>query len=219
MSCSNSKRCARASSEFGRHRARKNGRSVITTKWQPAFDTMAAALVTLLYGLSLIVWLDSVNIETTNGLWKSLQVEGWKADPDGSALDRSNYLYFPTMALLGRLLDFLGVYPDKTFKQLAVINAVAASIAVAIVHRLVWRLTSRRDLAAIAGLFQFGCGFFLVLSVGNEDIMPSFTPVLAAMAMAALWFEAPTIRQVIATAAMFTEGWLGDWRLMIPALA
>ena len=41
-------------------------------------------------------------------------------------------------------------------------------------------------------MFHFGCGFFLLLAVISEDIMPGYTLVLGAMALAGLWFDRPT---------------------------
>jgi len=37
----------------------------------------------------------------------------------------------------------------------------------------------------LASVLHFGCGFFLLLAVINEDIMPGYTLVLIAMALAA----------------------------------
>ena len=52
----------------------------------------------------------------------------------------------------------------------------------------------------------------------SEDIMPGYTLVLAAMALAGLWFDRPTIARVALVGALFTLGWLIEWRLMFPTL-
>ena len=147
-----------------------------------------------------------------------MDVESWKANYRTAELRAPNYLYYPTMALLGHVLDGLGIFAGKTWKQLALINVGFAAVAVMIVHHLVGRLTGRRDLAAIAAIFQMGCGFFLVLAITNEDIMPSFTFMLGAMSAASLTFAAPTTRQVIGVGLLFTAGMLGEWRLLFPVL-
>jgi hypothetical protein len=101
---------------------------------------------------------------------------------------------------------------------LAVINVVFAGFAVALIYCVVRHLTGRRDIALLAAIAQLGCGFFLSLAVSNEDIMPSYTIVLAAMVLATLWFPTPSPRQVAIVAVVFTLGWLVEWRLMFPAL-
>ena len=168
--------------------------------------------------LCLMVWLDNVHLNTTNGLWKSVNVGDWKADPGTAALDPSNYLYYPLMAALCHLLDLLDVHRGKVWQQLAVISVAFGALAVAIVYWLVRRLTNRRAIAALAALVHLGSAGFLSLAVSNEDIMPSYTVILAAMAMASMWFAAPTPRQVAAVAVVFTVGWLMEWRLMFPLL-
>jgi hypothetical protein len=185
---------------------------------QSCWDILAIGLAGFAFMLGLLLWLDNVHINTTNGMWKSIFVESWKADFRSSRLDPSNYLYYPLVALLCRGLDLLGVHADQTWRQLGLISVGFAACALAIVYWLVRRLTGRRDLAAIAVLVHLGSAFFLALGVSNEDILPSYTLVLAAMAMAALWFSAPSVRQVVVVATVFTLGWLIEWRLMFPTL-
>ena len=57
-----------------------------------------------------------------------------------------------------------------------------------------------------------------MLAITNEDIMPSYTVTLAAMALAAVWFARPTPARVLVVSVVFSLGWLGEWRLMFPAL-
>src|SRR5690348_14982220 len=79
-------------------------------------EVVAIGVLASLLLLCLMVWFDNVHINTTNGLWKSVNVNDWKADFRNAPLDPSNYLYFPAMAALCRLLDWLGVYTDQTWK-------------------------------------------------------------------------------------------------------
>lgn len=187
-------------------------------RWPAAGDGPLIGLICMAIAVGLILWFDNVHLETTNGLWKSLEVDDWKADYRTAVLRAANYLYLPAMAVLGHVLDGLGIFAGKTWKQLALINAAFAAIAIMIVHHLVRRLTGRRDLAAIAAFFQMGCGFFLLLAITNEDILPPFTFMLGAMAAASLTFAAPTPRQVIGVALLFSAGMLGEWRLLFPVL-
>lgn len=151
-------------------------------------------------------------------MFKSTLVKVWKADFRTARLDPSNYLYYPLLGLLCRGLDWLGIDGDRTWRQLALVNVGFAAVATAIVYAMVRRLTARRDIALIATFFHLGGGYFLSLAISNEDILPSYTFVLAAMAMAAPGFREPSPARVAATAAVFTLGWLIEWRLMFPTL-
>lgn len=181
-------------------------------------DIVIVGTVSVLFLLGLIDWLDNVHLNTTNGMWKSVTVDSWKANFRAAPLDPSNYLYYPEMSLLSRLLDLVGIRTGQTWRQLALINACFAAVGVGFVYWMVRRLTGRRDIAAVAALVQIGSAFFLTLSLSNEDILPSFTPVLAAMTLAAVWFAQPTPGQVATVAVVFTFGWLGEWRLIFPVL-
>jgi hypothetical protein len=60
------------------------------------------------------------------------------------------------MALLSRLLDWLGIYSGETWKQLAAINAAFAGAAVASVFTLIRNLTGRPFVDLVAALFHLG---------------------------------------------------------------
>ena len=104
------------------------------------------------------------------------------------------------------------------WKQFAYLNALWASLAIVFVYAFVHRVTGSAWAAALAACFHFGCGFFLLLAVISEDIMPGYTLVLGAMLLAGLWFDRPSHRRVALVGALFTLGWLIEWRLMFPTL-
>ena len=104
------------------------------------------------------------------------------------------------------------------WKQFAYLNAFWASLCVVFVYAFVHRVTASIWAAALAACFHFGCGFFLLLAVISEDIMPGYTLVLGAMVLAGLWFDRPSHRRVALVGALFTLGWLIEWRLMFPTL-
>jgi hypothetical protein len=174
--------------------------------------------ISLLLLCGLIGWLQNVHILTNNGMYKSIQAEPWIADPANARLDQSNYLYFPLYGAMARALDALGILRGEAWKQFAYLNALWASLAVAFVYGLIHRLTGDSRAAACAACFHLGCGYFLLLAIINEDIMPGYTLVLAAMALAALWFDRPTNMRAAIVAAIFTLGWLIEWRLIFPTL-
>jgi len=158
---------------------------MISRRWEP-IGVAVAGFIAL---LSLILWLDNVHIATMNGMYKSIQLEAWIDAPASARLDPSNYIYFPLYAALCRLLDWIGVFRGLAWKQIAVLNAAMAGLALASIYTLIRYLTGRRDAAVLASVLHFGCGFFLLLAVINEDIMPGYTLVLIAMALAAARFD------------------------------
>ena len=182
--------------------------------WQLA----SAFVLSLLVLIGLIDWLQNVHIITSNGMYKSIQAEPWIADPAHARLDPSNYLYFPLYGALARVLDALGILRGVPWKQFAYLNALWASLAVVFVYAFVHRVTGSAWAAVLAACFHFGCGFFLLLAVISEDIMPGYALVLGAMVLAGLWFDQPSHRRVALVGALFTLGWLIEWRLMFPTL-
>jgi hypothetical protein len=182
--------------------------------WQLA----SAFVLSLLVLVGLIDWLQNVHIITSNGMYKSIQAEPWIADPAHARLDPSNYLYFPLSGALARVLDALGILRGVPWKQFAYLNALWASLAVVFVYGFVHRVTGSAWAAVLAACFHFGCGFFLLLALISEDIMPGYTLVLGAMVLAGLWFDRPSHRRVALVGALFTLGWLIEWRLMFPTL-
>jgi hypothetical protein len=174
--------------------------------------------ISLLVLCGLIDWLQNVHIITANGMYKSIQAEPWIADPAHARLDPSNYLYFPLYGALAHGLDAFGILRGVPWKQFAYLNALWASLAIVFVYAFVHRVTGSVKVAALAACFHFGCGFFLLLAVISEDIMPGYTLVLGAMVLAGLWFDRPNHRRVALVGALFTLGWLIEWRLMFPTL-
>jgi len=187
---------------------------MVSRRWEP----IGVAVIGLIVLQGLILWLDNLHIATQNGLFKSLYIKAWIDTPASARLEYSNYIYFPVYAALCRFLDWIGVHRSMPWRQLAVLNATAASLALAAVYALIRDLTGRRDVAVLATLFHLGCGFFLLLGVINEDIMPGYALVLSAMALAAARFDRPRPAAVIGVGVLFTLGWLFEWRLMFPTL-
>lgn len=168
--------------------------------------------------VALVVWHDNAQGITGNGIFKAIVVRQWATTPDTAPLDPSNYLYYPLMGRLCWLLDGLGFMAGDPRRQLAFIHTFFGAASVAIIYLLIRQLTASRAIAAIASLFHFGGAFFLYLSISNEDIVPSYTLILASMAMASLWFARPRLGQVAMVGVVFTLGWLMEWRLMFPTI-
>lgn len=182
------------------------------------WPTALAFLLSLVLLCSLIGWLQNVHMITANGMYKSIQAEPWIADFRHARLDPSNYLYFPLYGASAKLLDALGVLRGVAWKQFAYLNAFWASIATAAIFAFVARLGGDLRVAALAALFHAGCGIVLLLSVINEDIMPTYALLLISMLLAASWFDRPTVGRVIAVGVLFTLAWLVEWRVIFPTL-
>jgi hypothetical protein len=190
-----------------------------TVKVGSGTDTALLAAGTFVLLVGIILWFDNAQgFLTGNGVFKSAELKPWISDPASAVLYPSNYLFYPLYGELCRLLDALGVLAGDPRRQLTILNAASASLCVGIVHRLAYALTADRLLALSGALFHLACSYVLMLAITNEDIMPSYTITFAAMALAAVWFAAPTPARVLAVSVVFSLGWLSEWRLMFPAL-
>jgi hypothetical protein len=180
---------------------------------------LAVIFITALAGLVWLVgWLDNPQALTSNGVFKAMTVRDWLNDPVKTPLDPSNFHYYPLMALLCHLLDLMGVQPGDPRRQIALINCLFGAVCLCIVYLLARAVTGRRDVAWAAAAFHLGGAFFLNLSISNEDIIPSYTFLLGAMALAAVWFVNPTPTRIAIVAVVFALSWLFEWRLMFPTL-
>jgi hypothetical protein len=175
-----------------------------------------AFLLSLIVLCSLIGWLQNVHMLTTNGMYKSISAEAWITDFRHAKLDASNYLYYPLNGASAKLLDALGILRGVAWKQFAYLNAFWGSVATAAIFVFVARLSGDLRVATAAALFHLGCGFVLLLSLINEDIMPAYAVLLVSMLLAAAWFDRPTPGRVIAVGVVFTLAWLIEWRLIFP---
>ncbi len=169
--------------------------------------------------VAIILWFDNAQGGLTgNGVFNSFQLKPWVVDPANAPLYPSNYLYYPVYGALCRLLDLLGIFAGDPRRQITILNAVSASFCAGAVYFLARSLTQSRPVALLAALFHLACNFVLLLAIINEDIMPSYTLMFASMALAAVWFPRPDAARVVAVSALFTLGWLFEWRLMFPTL-
>lgn len=169
--------------------------------------------------VAIVLWFDNAQGGLTgNGVFKSLELKPWVVDPAGAPLYPSNYLYYPLYGALCRLLDLLGVFAGDPRRQMTILNAVSCALSLGIVYLLVRTLTGVRLVALLAALFHLASSFVMFLAIINEDIMPSYTVLLAAMALGAVWLAKPTTSRVLAVSVLFSLAWLMEWRLMFPTL-
>jgi len=169
--------------------------------------------------IALILWFDNAQGGLTgNGVFKSLELKPWVVDPASAPLYPANYLFYPVYGALCRGLDLLGVFVGDPRRQITILNAVSASLCLCAVYLMVRALTGDRLVALLTALFHIASSFVMFLAIVNEDILPSYTLLFAAMALGAVWFARPTTARVVAVAALFSLAWLFEWRLMFPTL-
>ncbi|MDP3158832.1 MAG: hypothetical protein Q8N31_02360 [Reyranella sp.] len=169
--------------------------------------------------IALILWFDNAQGGLTgNGVFKSLELKPWVTDPASAPLYPANYLFYPVYGALCRVLDLLGVFAGDPRRQITILNAVSASLCLCAVYLMVRAVTGDRLVALLTALFHIASSFVMVLAIVNEDILPSYTLLFAAMALGAVWFARPTVARVVAVAALFSLAWLFEWRLMFPTL-
>ncbi len=184
----------------------------------------AADLALLVIGggallIAIVLWFDNAQGGLTgNGVFKSLELRPWVVDPANAPLYPANYLYYPLVGALCRLLDFLGVFASDPRRQITIINAVSGGLCLAVVYLLIRAVTGDRLVALLAALFHLASSFVMFLAIINEDIMPSYTVLLAAMALGSVWLARPSAGRVIAVSVLFSLAWLMEWRLMFPTL-
>ena len=169
--------------------------------------------------IAIILWFDNAQGGLTgNGVFKSLELKPWVTDPAHAPLYPANYLFYPLYGALCRLLDLLGIFAGDPRRQMTILNAVSCSLCLGIVYLLIRRVTGERVVALLAALFHLASSFVMFLAIINEDIMPSYTVLLAAMALGSMWLAQPTTARVVAVSALFSLAWLMEWRLMFPTL-
>lgn len=169
--------------------------------------------------IAIVLWFDNAQGGLTgNGLFKSLELKPWVIDPANAPLYPSNYLFYPLYGALCRLLDLLGVFAGDPRRQMTILNAVSCALSLGIIYLLIRNLTGVRVVALLAALFHLASSFVMFLAIINEDVMPSYTVLLAAMALGAVWLAKPTAPRVLGVSVLFSLAWLMEWRLMFPTL-
>ena len=152
------------------------------------FGTIADLALLVLGGsallIAIVLWFDNAQGGLTgNGVFKSLELKPWVVDPANAPLYPSNYLFYPLYGALCRLLDLLGVFAGDPRRQMTILNAVSCALSLGIVYLLIRILTGDRLVALLAALFHLASSFVMFLAIINEDIMPSYAVLFAAMAL------------------------------------
>ena len=169
--------------------------------------------------IALILWFDNAQGGLTgNGVFKSLELKPWVVDPANAPLYASNYLFYPVYGALCRLLDLLDVFAGDPRRQITLLNAVSASLCAGAAYLLARAMTGDRAIGWLTAAFHLATSHVMFLAIVNEDIMPSYTVMFAAMALGAIWFARPSAARVAAVSVLFSIGWLFEWRLMFPTL-
>ncbi len=160
-----------------------------------------------------VAYMDNTNINTTNGLWKSLDVAKW-VEWEEPKLDRANLIYHPTTALMVTMLSERVFGP--TWKRMAYVNGIWGGVSLACLFVVMQLLGFGRIPSICAVLFQGTCGFFLTCSIMSEDIMGGIALMMLTVMMAVITSFRPTFWKIAMTALLFDLTWLFEWRLQVP---
>src|SRR5882724_1027676 len=101
-------------------------------------DPYIADLALLVIGggallIAIVAWFDNAQGGLTgNGVFKSLELKPWVVDPANAPLYPANYLYYPLLGALCRLLDFLDIFAGDPRRQITIVNAVSGGLALGI---------------------------------------------------------------------------------------
>lgn len=162
--------------------------------------------------------LQSMHFATTNGLWKSITLNEYSADPGWHRIIPANALLYPLHAMFGSVYDLFPFLPIERWRQMGLTNGFFGALSAGVCYFFAYRWTQRHHVAFLASSAYCFAGFVYLHAVTNEDIMPAYFFCLTAMFLAADWFTAPRIWQVVVVSAILSIGWLIEWRVMFPAL-
>src|SRR4029079_8309324 len=102
----------------------------------------------------IIAWFDNAQgFLTGNGVFKTVELRPWISNPEQAPLYPSNYLFYPFYGALCRGLDALGVLAGDPRRQLTILNAASAALALCVVWPLALALGARRAGAAVTRQF------------------------------------------------------------------
>ena len=178
-------------------------------------DLLAVFVISAIVFLALFAYLDNTNINTTNGLWKSLRVKEWVENSPGKYIDNANVLLFPVNGLIVR---YMPEWVGPVYRRMAMLNCFYGALGVAALYALLRGLSISRIASACGAIFQAGCAFFLICAISSEDIMPAVAFLMAACAVVAWTWDRPSYVGVFLAAQPFSLAWLFEWRLLVPSL-
>jgi hypothetical protein len=196
-------------------RSRDIGRTLTRADWGAALLVWLVASVLL---LAFETYLQNAHIETTNGLWDSIELRQWLDHPSWAGIDFGNAIYLPVYGGLCEALTWIGVFPDMLWRQMTVLDAVLAAFGLAGVYLFVAAWLRNRRVASLAVALYGGSAFYLLCSMTDEWDMPPQSFILFATLLACAWFARPNIRRIAAVAVLFSVSWLFEWRVLFPAL-
>ncbi len=108
---------------------------------------------------------------TFNGVWKSLSFSEYKSG-NTSALENGGILYYPFLKVFTKLLNFN--HPTEYYKAIVYFNGICSSFTLSIFFLFAKNILFNAKSALIAVAFHFICPGIFLLSINNEDILPSY---------------------------------------------
>lgn len=193
-------------------------RSTISAQSRQWLSAGTVIVLASLLFIGLQLYLQNVHIATTNGLWRSIDVRRWLLHPGWPLFDFADALYYPVQSFNCWILGHIGIFPHRIWRQLALLNGVFGGIGAGAVYLFTLSWLRNWKVAAVATALYCGCGFYVLLSIIDEGVMPGAVLVLVATLLACAWFAKPSYAQIATVAVVFSLGWLWQWGLLFPSL-
>jgi hypothetical protein len=132
--------------------------------------TFAFSMLFLSIGLILV---QTTVFSTTNGLWKLVDARAW-AEGNGRLVP-ANFTFTAVAANIYMLSEFFGILPTR---GLAIWNSINIALASGLLSVLFLRITQKRLVSILLGLFFALSGGGLTHSLGSEDIAGAIPPIV-----------------------------------------
>ena len=185
---------------------------VLRAEWAQMAVVVALSVICF---AAVVTFYDNSHRGTTNGLWKSIDVEPWVSVASARQTQPANLVYFP---MVGSMVRLLPAELGPVWKRMVWVNVLFAALALAFTYLAALRLFQARAPAVFVVAVQAACGFFLLLATINEDIMPAYACLTAAVAWAVLMARRQTAVSLLVMAQLAALTWLFHSSLQLPTV-
>lgn len=185
--------------------ARPNRREELST----GAITFAVSMLFLIIGLLLV---QTTVFSTTNGLWKLIDARAW-AEGNGRLVP-ANFTFTAVAAAIYMVSEFFGILPTR---GLAIWNSINIALASGLLSVLFMRITQRRLVSILLGIFFALSGGGLTHSLGSEDIagaIPAIVIIFILMSSGSI--SSFTKGRLFALSLSLAYVHLWEWRAALP---
>lgn len=171
--------------------------------------TFAVSMLFLIIGLLLV---QTTVFSTTNGLWKLIDARAW-AEGNGQLVP-ANFTFTAVAAAIYMVSEFFGILPTR---GLAIWNSINIALASGLLSVLFMRITHRRLVSILLGIFFALSGGGLTHSLGSEDIagaIPAIVIIFILMSSGPI--SSFTKGRLFALSLSLAYVHLWEWRAALP---